>query len=331
MKKYMLMLAIALIASPALAAVNIIAVDADGAGAGLVANISYTVAGEPNKVAAFALDITVDAGTITEIGGFHKGVSVAGSAGYGIFPASFDQYITVLGDGTVGDWDGAGGNYSPAAIPGDPGAQGGIGTTGVTVELGALYKGEANAPGDSGQLLTVTCSEACNLTVTLNDIRGQVVLEGAGSPSSVNLTLATNVPIGGGDVECLPQSHPDYATWVAMEKPDCWCIKTQCHGDTDGLKEGSGITGYFRVHFNDLATLLAAWNVKDAPKGPGMIGQDPLLCADFAHDKEGSGITGYFRVHFNDLAILLASWNIKEPTKGPGIPQDCGGSTDPQP
>jgi hypothetical protein len=116
-----------------------------------------------------------------------------------------------------------------------------------------------------------------------------------------------------------------------MEKPSCWCIKTQCYGDTDGLKEGSPITGYYRVHFADLTTLLAAWNVKDAPKGPGMTGEDPLLCADFARNKEGSPITGYYRVHFADLTILLASWNIKEAPKGPGIAQDCGGNVDPQP
>ena len=91
MKKYMLMLALALIASPALAGVTISVVD----NGDCTADITYAVTGEANAVAAFALDISVDAGTITEVTGFHTGVSVDGDAGYGIFPANFDREITV--------------------------------------------------------------------------------------------------------------------------------------------------------------------------------------------------------------------------------------------
>ena len=327
MKKYMLMLAIALIASPAMAAVEIIAVDADADGPGLVANISYNVpAGtEPNKVAAFALDITVDAGTIVAIGDFHTGVSVEGNDGYGIFPASFYEYIDVDGNGNVADWTGAG-NYSPAALVGDKGALGGIGTAGVTVELGALYKGEANAPADAGLLLSVTCSEACNLSIVLNGIRGDVVLEGAGSPSSVDLTQATGVGVGGTD-ECLAPDAPGYADWVAFGKPECWCYLTQCHGDADGLKEGSPITGYKRVFIADLDALIAAYNVKEAPKGPGILSIPNGICADFMHNAEGSPITGYKRVFISDLDKLIENYNVKEAPKGPGVPKDCVGAT----
>jgi len=335
MKKYALMLAVALLAAPASAVVSITAVDMDAAGPGLVAQISYATSGE--KVAAFALDITVDGGAvITAVGGYKVGVSTAASKGYGIFPANFDRYITVNAQGGVDDWGVAG--YNPVAEAGDKGALGGLGTSGITVEMGALYKGDANAPGTPGNLLTVEVDKACNLTVTTNAIRGNVVLEGA-TEATVNLAAATNVPITGGEIECLPTSHPDYNTWVAVGKPECWCIKTQCHGDADGKKEGTAKTGFWRVHFRDLNTLLAGWNTKEPTMGPGIatvtftdgIGSVAGICADFAHDVEGSTKTGFFRVHFNDLNILIANWNVKEPTFGPGIPQDCGGTINPEP
>lgn len=336
MKKYALILAVALLASPAFAAVQIIAVDADGAGAGLVADISYNnTAGE--KVAAFALNISVDAGSIQDISNFHVGVSVAGDAGYGIFPANFDRFITVNGQGDVTDWGVAG--YTPAADPNDKGAAGtGLGTSAIIVEMGALYKGDGNAPGTSGTLCSVTCSEACNLTVTLDQIRGNVVLEGA-TEATADLTGATNIPIGGG--ECLAPTAPGYADWVALGKPECWCIKTQCKGDADGLKEGSAKKGFFRVHFDDLNVLLAGWNTLEpntgGTSGPGILTVtgpkgEAGVCADFAHDQEGSAKKGFYRVHFNDLNLLISNWNVAEPTIGPGIAPDCPGtSIDPQP
>ncbi len=33
--------------------------------------------------------------------------------------------------------------------------------------------------------------------------------------------------------ECFPSTHPDYANWVTVGKPDCWCCPTQCNGDTN--------------------------------------------------------------------------------------------------
>lgn len=33
--------------------------------------------------------------------------------------------------------------------------------------------------------------------------------------------------------DCFPSNHPDYPTWVAVGKPDCWCCPTQCHGDVN--------------------------------------------------------------------------------------------------
>jgi len=139
--------------------------------------------------------------------------------------------------------------------------------------------------------------------------------------------------------DCILTTHSDYAEWVDVGRPRCWCFKTQCHGDADGLKEGGAKGGYVRVHFRDLDILLSAWNVAEPPHGPGLsgasfvdaVGPAQGICADFAHNVEGSAKTGFYRVHFSDLNILLAYWNIKEPTFGSGVPQDCPGNIAPWP
>jgi len=325
MKKYMLMLAVALIASPALAAVTVSVVD----NGDLTANINYDVTGEPNKVAAFAIDIAVDGGAvITAITNFHTGVSVSGGAGYGIFPANFDRYITVNGNGDVDDWTPAA--YTPAAEAGDKGALGGIGTSGITIELGALYKGDGNAPADSGTLCTIAVDKSCFADLEGNAIRGAVVLEGAGAPTGVTYVDGA---IGG---ECFPASDAAYNDWVSFGKPECWCLKTQCYGDTDGVIEGTPKSGLYRVHYEDLNVLLAAWNVKEVASGgigivnaPALNGVE-LICADFAHNVEGTVKAGLYRVHFDDLNILIANWNVKETTTT-SLPQDCPGNLDPNP
>jgi len=130
---------------------------------------------------------------------------------------------------------------------------------------------------------------------------------------------------------CMPTCHPDYWEWLKVGRPDCWCLPTQCYGDADGLTEGSAKTGLFHVHFRDLNVLIASWNVKEPPHGPGIAtvvytdsqGSIRGICADYAHDTEGSSKTGFFRVHFNDLNILIANWNKAEPPMGPGVGKDC--------
>jgi hypothetical protein len=327
MKKYMLMLALALIASPALAGVTISVVD----NGDCTANIDYAVVGEANAVAAFALDISVDAGTITGVTDFHTGVSVEGSAGYGIFPANFDREITVNTDGTVNGDQWVLPGYTPVADGNDKGAAGALGTAAITVELGALYKGEANAPADTGTLCTIALSESATVSLAGNAIRGEVVLEGAGEPTGVTYNGGA---VSCGPPICMPTDDPSYTDWVALGSPECWCLTTHCYGDADGLAEVSK-TGAFRVHFNDIAVLLLGWDVMESPAGPGIAtitGAGGLegACADFDHAGETSK-TGTFRVHFNDIAALIASWNIMEPPAGPGLGTDCTpGTIEPQ-
>jgi hypothetical protein len=126
-----------------------------------------------------------------------------------------------------------------------------------------------------------------------------------------------------GTVACLPACHPDYAEWVAVGKPACWCYPTQCHGDTDGLTGGSPKTGVYYVGPADLNVVVPVWLLKEPPYGPGVASVPGGICADFAHDVGGSHKTGVYRVGPTDLNILVANWLKKEPPFGPGVPPDC--------
>ena len=324
MKKLSFVLAMLLFATPAWAAVRII-VEPEGT----TAAIKYATDGE--KVRAFALDLTVDKGVIQGISDFIRGESTAQKPGYGIFPANFGRYITVNPDtGDVANWDVN--DYTPLADPCDPGALGGLGTKGVTIEMGALYyptdDASPNAPPNSGLLFKLALSEQANLTVTLNEVRGGVVLTNPDQAATVDLTQATNVSVGSaGDL--LPPSYKDYAEWVAVGKPTCWAYPRQCHGDADGQKEGSAKTGYYYVGPQDLNVFVAAWQVKEPPLGPGIASIENGICADFAHDQGGSAKTGIYRVGPTDLNRLVENWLVKEPPAGSGVPGDCGGNLEP--
>jgi len=327
MRKLSFVLAVLLLAGPAMAAVQIV-VEPEGNN---VAAVKYVNDGNI-KVRAFALDITVDKGTIEGISDFIRGESSAANPGYGIFPANFGRYITVDPDtGEVANWDVN--DYTPVADPCDPGALGGLGTSGITVEMGALYypadDDSVNAPANSGLLFKLTLSEPASVTVALNEARGGVVLTDPTVAATVNLSQATGVTVGGGATggDLLPANHPKYAEWVAVGKPACWAYPRQCHGDADGMAEGKN--GFYYVGTSDLNTLMTAWQVKEPPFGPGIAAIENGICADFARNQEGDAKTGYYRVGTDDLNILIANWMKKEAPNGPGIPGDCGGNLQP--
>jgi hypothetical protein len=123
--------------------------------------------------------------------------------------------------------------------------------------------------------------------------------------------------------DCFPTCRPDYAEWVAVGKPDCWCNPRQCHGDVDDARAGSEKSGYYYVGPADLNMLLPAWLLKEPPYGEGIASIPGAICADLAHDAGGSDKSGFYRVGPTDLNILIANWLKKEPPHGPGIPPDC--------
>jgi hypothetical protein len=165
MKNIMLVLAVCLLAAPALAAVTIECNQVDVN----TVEVSYDAAGEPNLVRAVALDITVDNGqTITGVNDIDPN--------YYIHPGSFSY------DAGTGEVSG-----SLVCDPGYPETLPGLDSNGITIEMGSLYVGAPNAPADQGVLFTFTVSGDCNVSVAENAIRGGAVMENPDATPTVNL------------------------------------------------------------------------------------------------------------------------------------------------
>ena len=201
MRRILLIIVMLLLAAPAFA--GSVTITAKHLG-NKVVEVNYVA--DTNVVRAFAFDISVDNGqTIDDINNFIAGESETGNIGYGIFPGNFRDYLTVDG----GDPCWADGNYTPVAPSGDPGAQGGIGTGGATVEMGSLYV-DSNGPGSSGVLFYITVSGNCTVSMSANATRGGGVDEDGGQIMTTFLPERVTIPF------------------------HCWDYSTQCHGDADG-------------------------------------------------------------------------------------------------
>jgi hypothetical protein len=91
--------------------------------------------------------------------------------------------------------------------------------------------------------------------------------------------------------DCLSVSSAEYADWVSLGKPDCWCYRRQCRGDIDGVP-----TGPFHVAIPDLTLFKPCFNQFVLPPG--------CECADLDHMQ-----TGPFRVAIPDLTIFKEYFN----------------------
>jgi hypothetical protein len=202
MRRSLFLIMALLLAAPAMATVTITCTDEGGGGG--VCQISYIVSGEPAKVRAFALDVTVDNGaTIESVTDYKPGEGNK----YGIFPGSID-----LTDPNVPIWN------DPIAPSSDPGAEGtGLGTNRVIIEMGSLYDPDVNSgPSDTDLLLKLGLgangAEDCNVAIVVETTRGGVVLENG---DAVGITSA--------------------GCKVAFEEiPPCWLWAAQCYGDCHG-------------------------------------------------------------------------------------------------
>jgi hypothetical protein len=136
-------------------------------------------------VRAFALDVRVDRGQILGVTNFFRGPSTASAQGYGIFPASFRDHITVS-SGTNANWDASG--YSPVAVAADnpAGTLPGLNSSGVTLEFGALWDPTVPAavPPASGMLCALQLSQTASVTTAVNQSRGGLIA----APSDITLT-----------------------------------------------------------------------------------------------------------------------------------------------
>lgn len=158
LKRVLILLVIIL---PALASKAAVFLTCTDLGDGVV-QLSYDSTQEAYRVRGFGLDIRVSHGVVTSVGNL--------SSDYWIYPGS----IVIRGDEVV-DFG------TPVADPNFPGTLGGLGTDGITIEMGSLYDPDDpvhnTPPPFSGVLLTFTVSAGCDVTITENAIRGGVVLE----------------------------------------------------------------------------------------------------------------------------------------------------------
>ena len=260
--------------------------------------ISYEVSGGDPCVRAFALD--------AELTDFNSSTPIvedindaALSADYWVYPGSID----INEAGAVNDVG------TPIAdicdLPGD--TLPGLGSDGVTIEMGSLYVGAANAPDPCGTLIELIVDDDCNVIISENFSRGGVVSEGAASKADPCLPNEKSVRIA-------PKNAATAAQWRAVGKPKCWLKfynARQCHGDADGSKQT--IFKYW-VASNDQLVVNAAWqtNYANLLDGNGNMktinvgGKNvPLICADFDHQTQ---TIFKYRVASNDQTIVNANW-----------------------
>jgi hypothetical protein len=264
MKKVMLFMVLCF-AVPAMATVTIDAVDQGG-----TVNITYAVS-DANLVRALALDITVDGSlVITGVTAAIEGESTAAAPGYGIFPGSIEIDVNAASP-TYGEVISYG---SPLAPAGDPGAAGDVPGTAITVELGSVYVGDANSPGTSGLVCTLSYTGEGTLTITENAIRGGIVMEDVALDPT--LVLATNVPVGG-SVGCA------------------------CFGDV------SGPTGApdGQVSINDLSALVGVLLGQSPYKDNAPYYNGPIPTGWDCMDISGPTGTPDGEVSINDLSKLV--------------------------
>ncbi len=307
-----ILLAIALV-MPALADVAVTVSDAgDG-----VAQLNLAISGDA-VVRGLALKVTITGAELAAIADVTDVMPA--------FNAYIDYYYSNTGFlGTLGDeTDLPGAGAHALADPDAAGVLAVLPATTFSISLGALdnsgSQGGVTAGGVLAKINLSNISGSAQVCVEADALRGGIVGDNLGTVDADDCgTIAAPQP-----TECVSSTAPFYADWVAFGKPACWCYAANCKGDADGKTEGTAFGGYKRVYTKDLAILLAAYNVLEPPKGPGIATIPNGICADFDRKAEGTAFGGYKRVYTKDLAILLANYNILEPPKGPGI-GDCAG------
>jgi len=177
-------------------------------------------------------------------------------------PANFAGTSPSIQHGEVATWNVN--DYTPAD-PCDPGALGGLGTNGITVEMAPCTIPRTTArrtPAEQRQLFKLTLSEEANLTVTLNEIRGGVVLTNPDVAATVDLSQATGVAVESGE-DLLPPVIRLCEWWPSASR--IWPIR-------DKPRRRRCLASPARRHVlrgtSDLNVLTDAWQVKELPSGP---------------------------------------------------------------
>jgi hypothetical protein len=291
MKKMIFVLTALLLAAPAMAGLTISCAQKPGE---LKADLNYVATADANIPRGLGLEITVDKGTITNVENL--------SSDYWVYPGSI-----------VIDT-----NDPPSvAQQGTPLASG-AGTDTVILEMGSLHwpteNNSVNAPDLTGTLLTIILSSDCNLTITGNGTRGNVVDYDAAELKETEDLVYTGCQIL---PPCFPACNPYYAEWLSVGAPTSWCNPEQCYGDADGvLNTVKGKTPHW-VGAPDLALLSLGW--RKPHTDPNF---STYIAADF--DRDENTVKGYppHRCGAPDLTIMTTYW--RGPNDGkPAPPSDC--------
>jgi len=166
----------------------------------------------------------------------------------------------------------------------------GLDSNGVTIEMASLYDNvpplddpcHICPPAPSGQLLKITVSGETCITISVNELRGGVVLKDL---SDVDPCVPDDCCVTG--LDCFPSTDPMYQNWVDVGKPGSWCCDYQALGDTNGDGAISALDLFlsFKPAYNTQHGVHPAY--------------DPA--ADFNHDKAVSALDLFlvFKPNYN--------------------------------
>ncbi len=191
--------------------------------------VAYSATGDPCRVRAFGLDITLCPadGNIKDV--------CALDPNYRIYPGQ----IVINDDGQVTDW-------------GRPYGAADINDANCAIEMGSLYAAsdpcKQTPPATSGNLLKFSYKNATGYIVDVNVLRGGVVMEDPTVVPTTNLPVSTcegakcfRVGLLDGCGREITQDMVD--VWEGLGEPQCWCIDgpnanpCHCRGDVDGNGE----------------------------------------------------------------------------------------------
>ena len=292
-EKIVMILAVLLMAAPAMAAVNFVAEDA---GSGQL-KISYTCddGEEPRGV---ALKVTITGNGEIQNGDLGDGlVSIDAAYNTYIDWANSNPVAYAVGDGhPFADPTGAGAVTFPASE--------------FSVCMGVLDEtgNQLPGPGTSANLITIQLqgSGTVGVVVDADYSRAPDGGEGGGAVGSV---LATNLPLTSVDVvlgdECVKDTAPFYDAWLGSagtgihnggnwSKPDCWCYERNCRGEADGCTE---FFGFYWVFTEDLQIMKDGYGLTDN------LLDDTLICGNFDHLWEFFDFYAVFTLDFAELKL----------------------------
>lgn len=148
----------------------------------------------------------------------------------------------------------------------------------------------------------------CDLVLPAGTVAGtwNVVVT---NPDARFATLTNGFTVGDCLMDASPTTsaqHKAYVTWVAFNKPSCWCYKLHCKGDGNGASfNGIPVTSA------DLTLYKEAFGKDATTLGNVSVGGVKGICADFNH------------AAFNGISVTSADLNIYKDNFGKSGLANC--------